>query len=155
MKGFTLIELAVVVAVIGMLATMAIPSYHQRVIRTQMQEALHLTEPLRLDVEAYYRQNRRFPKNNEALGLPAADKLLGNYVSSIELVDGAFHVTLGHHVNKLVEGQVISLRPLYVAGSPKTPVSWSCGYRTTPPGMNNAGENNTSVNRAFLPFDCL
>ncbi|XOV89073.1 MAG: pilin [Pseudomonadota bacterium] len=155
MKGFTLVELAVVVAVIGMLATMAIPSYHQRVIRTQMEEALHLTEALRLDVEDYYRTNRRFPRNNAALGLPSPDKLIGNYVRRIEVIDGAFHVTLGHHVNKLVEAKVLSLRPLYVEDSPRTPVSWSCGYRTPPPGMINAGENLTTVDRAFLPFDCL
>jgi type IV pilus assembly protein PilA len=155
MKGFTLIELSVVVAVIGMLATMAIPSYHQRVIRAQLQEALLITETLRKDVIDYHRTNKRFPRNNQAMGLPASEKLIGNYVRRVELIDGALHVELGHHVNRLVEGQVVSLRPLYVQDSPKSPISWSCGYRSTPPGMVNAGENRTSVNRAFLPFECM
>jgi len=155
MKGFTLIELSVVVAVIGMLATMAIPSYHQRVIRSQLQEAMLLTEAFRKDVVDYHRLNKRFPQNNQALALPEPEKLIGNYVSRVEVVDGAFHIELGNHVNRLVEGQIISLRPLYVKDSPRSPVTWSCGYRTPPPGMVNAGENRTSVDRAFLPFDCF
>lgn len=155
MKGFTLIELSVVIAVIGMLATMAIPSYHQRVIRAQMEEALLITETLRQDVIDYHRINKRFPRNNQALGLPEPEKLMGNYVRRVELVDGAFHIEMGHHVNRLIEGQVVSLRPLFIKESPRSPVSWSCGHRSPPPGMTNAGENRTSVNQAFLPFDCL
>ena len=88
-------------------------------------------------MEAYYRQNRRFPANNATIGLPPPDKLIGNYV------------------NKMVEGNTISLRPLVVEDSPRSPMSWSCGTRAAPTGMVSAGENRTDVPRGFLPFECF
>ena len=127
----------VTVAVIGVLATLAIPSYHQRIVRAQVTESLQLTEAIKADVEAYYRQNRRFPANNATIGLPPPDKLIGNYV------------------NKMVEGNTISLRPLVVEDSPRSPMSWSCGTRAAPTGMVSAGENRTDVPRGFLPFECF
>ena len=126
-RGFTLIEVMVTGAVIGVLATLAIPSYHQRIVRAQVTESLQLTEAIKTDVEAYYRQNRRFPANNATIGLPPPDKLIGNYV------------------NKMVEGNTISLRPLVVEDSPRSPMSWSCGTRAAPTGMVSAGENRTDV----------
>ena len=154
-RGFTLIEVMVTVAVIGVLATLAIPSYHQRVVRAQVTESLQLTEAIKADVEAYYRQNRRFPTDNAALGLPPSDKLIGNYVTRIVLDDGALHVSLGNYVNKMVEGNVISLQPLVVENSPRSPMSWSCGTRAAPNGMVSVGENRTDVPRGFLPFECF
>tara|TARA_Y100001934_G_scaffold45070_1_gene54480 strand:- start:2221 stop:2640 length:420 start_codon:yes stop_codon:yes gene_type:complete len=136
-RGFTLIEVMVTGAVIGVLATLAIPSYHQRIVRAQVTESLQLTEAIKADVEAYYRQNRRFPANNATIGLPPPDKLIGNYV------------------NKMVEGNTISLRPLVVEDSPRSPMSWSCGTRAAPTGMVSAGENRTDVPRGFLPFECF
>ena len=136
-RGFTLIEVMVTGAVIGVLATLAIPSYHQRIVRGQVTESLQLTEAIKADVEAYYRQNRRFPANNATIGLPPPDKLIGNYV------------------NKMVEGNTISLRPLVVEDSPRSPMSWSCGTRAAPTGMVSAGENRTDVPRGFLPFECF
>ena len=123
--------------VIGVLATLAIPSYHQRVVRAQVTESLQLTEAIKTDVEAYYRQNRRFPANNATISLQTPDKLIGNYV------------------NKMVEGNTISLRPLVVEDSPRSPMSWSCGTRAAPTGMVSAGENRTDVPRGFLPFECF
>ena len=154
-RGFTLIEVMVTVAVIGVLATLAIPSYHQRVVRAQVTESLQLTEAIKADVEAYYRQNRRLPANNATIGLPPPDKLIGNYVTRIALDDGALHVSLGNYVNKMVEGNTISLRPLVVEDSPRSPMSWSCGTRAAPSGMVSAGENRTDVPRGFLPFECF
>ena len=136
-RGFTPIEVMVTGAVIGVLATLAIPSYHQRIVRAQVTESLQLTEAIKADVEAYYRQNRRFPANNATIGLPPPDKLIGNYV------------------NKMVEGNTISLRPLVVEDSPRSPMSWSCGTRAAPTGMVSAGENRTDVPRGFLPFECF
>ena len=118
-------------------STLAIPSYHQRIVRAQVTESLQLTEAIKADVEAYYRQNRRFPANNATIGLPPPDKLIGNYV------------------NKMVEGNTISLRPLVVEDSPRSPMSWSCGTRAAPTGMVSAGENRTDVPRGFLPFECF
>lgn len=154
-SGFTLIEVMVTVAVIGVLATLAIPSYHQRVVRAQVSESLALTEAIRGDVESFYRQNRQFPRDNQAAGLPPADKLLGNYVTGVALENGALHVSLGNYVNKMVEGQTITLQPLVVEDSPRSPLSWSCGTRAAPDGMVAMGDNRTTVPRSFLPFRCF
>ena len=154
-RGFSLIELMIVVAVMGILATMAIPSYQQRVVRTQVSEALQLAQPLRSQILDFHRANGRFPADNAEAGLPPPELLIGNYVSGILVTDGALHVTLGHHVNQHVAGSVVSLRPFLVEGSPRSPMDWGCGLREPPPGMMSPTPNRTTVGRVFLPFDCF
>lgn len=65
-KGFTLIELLIVVAMISILATMALPSMQDRVMRTQVQEGIQLTEFVRQAVGDYYREKGQLPQDNLA-----------------------------------------------------------------------------------------
>jgi type IV pilus assembly protein PilA len=80
--------------------------------------------------------------------------LIGNYVSRIEVSDGALSVTFGNLVNKAIAGKVLTLQPLVVPGSPMSPMSWRCGLREIPKGMEAVGANRTDVDRQFLPASC-
>jgi type IV pilus assembly protein PilA len=153
-SGFTLIELMIVIAIIGVLATMAMPSYQDRFIRTQIVEAMNLAEFAKEGVTAYYRANKRMPKSNAEAGLPPADKIVGNYVTSLEVNDGAIHVKLGNRINKNAAGKMLSLRPAAVAAFPQVPLAWNCGAAEAPAGMKMFGSNQTSLPVQYLPVDC-
>lgn len=153
-SGFTLIELMIVVAVIGILAAIAIPAYQNYVIRAQVTEAFSLASELKGPIQEYRKERGVFPANNAAAGVPEPNKLIGNYVTQVEVKDGAITVTFGNFVNKIIDGQVVTLQPIVVKGSPASPMSWRCGYRGVPTGMEPVGENRTNMDFKFLPSSC-
>ena len=153
-RGFTLIELMIVVSIIGILASIAIPAYQNYTIRSQLTEAFSLASELKGPIQEYRKERGRFPADNAAAGLPAADKLIGNYVTRVDVHDGAISVTFGNFANTAVAGKVLTLQPLVVTGSPASPMSWRCGYRGIPRGMEVIGENRTNVMLQFLPTAC-
>lgn len=153
-KGFTLIELMIVVAIIGILASVAIPSYQTYTTRAQIVESLVIVDELKSSVKEFYKMKGAFPESNAAAGLPEGKYLLGNYVENITLSNGAFHLTLGNKVNINLAGKVLSIRPLVVEGSPQSPMSWLCGNGSIPNGMLAKGDNKTNIDGAFLPGAC-
>jgi type IV pilus assembly protein PilA len=94
------------------------------------------------------------PDSNEAAGLPPADKIVSNLVSSVSVKGGAINVTFGNHANSALKGKVLTLRPAVVADAPIVPVAWVCGNSTPPDKMTVKGENRTSIPAAFLPLKC-
>jgi type IV pilus assembly protein PilA len=152
--GFTLIELMIVVAIIGILAAIAIPAYQDYTIRAQVVEAFSLASELKGPIQEYRKERGRFPVDNAAAGVPDADKLIGNYVTRVDVHDGSINVTFGNFVNKAIEGQIVTLQPIVVKGSPASPMSWRCGYRGVPNGMESVGANLTNMDRRFLPTSC-
>jgi type IV pilus assembly protein PilA len=153
-SGFTLIELMIVVAIIGILASIAIPAYQNYTIRAEVTEAFSLASELKGPIQEYRKERGTLPADNAAAGMPEPDKLIGNYVTRVEINHGAIHVTFGNFVNKALEGQIVTLQPIVVKGSPASPMSWRCGYRSVPKGMESEGENRTNLNRQYLPSSC-
>ncbi len=153
-NGFTLIELMIVLSIIGILATMAVPSYQDRVIRTQVQEALNLAKVAEEEIQNYYKQRGTLPGDNAAVGLPEPKVIVGNYVTALEIKNGAIHMTLGNRINKHALNKIISVRPALVAASTKVPIAWVRGYASAPAGMVVKGENRTDLLPRHLPIEC-
>jgi type IV pilus assembly protein PilA len=153
-RGFTLIELMIVIAIIAIMATYALPSYQDRVIRAQVSEGLGLAEFARHSVQMYYSKHRRMPKDNAAAGLPPADRIIGNYVTGLAVADGAIIMTFGNRSNRNIAGRKLTLRPAVVDGYPAVPLSWVCGIAAGPEKMRLLGQNQTDLPAPLLPIDC-
>ncbi len=153
-KGFTLIELMIVVAIIGILASIAIPAYQDYTIRAQVTESLTITGDMKLSINEYYKDRGSFPVDNAQAGVPKPEHMIGNHVTQVEVVDGAMHVTFGNYVHGTLKGQIMSIRPIYVTESPTSPISWVCGHREPPPGMSASGEDRTTLLDKHMPAAC-
>jgi type IV pilus assembly protein PilA len=153
-KGFTLIELLIVIAIITILSTMALPSYQDRVIRTQVAQAIAVAEIAKKDVEDYYRTKGSLPRNNAQAGLPEANRIIGNYVRSVKVIDGSVNITFGNRINRNAADRILTLRPAVVKDAPVVPIAWVCGYATVPQGMTVMAKNNTTIAARQVPIDC-
>lgn len=153
-RGFTLIEMLVVLAIIAILAVMTLPSFDPKVTRAQVTESMELMEDYKKLVTFYHKSTLKFLKDNKEAGIPEPDKLMGNYVDSIELKDGVFHLHFGNKAHPSIKGKFLSIRPIMVKNSPQSPISWACGMAIIPEGMVAIGENKTDIKVQHLPFHC-
>ena len=153
-RGFSMLELMAVVAVIGILAVIAIPTYMDRIVREQVKSSLPLADIAKPPVAASWKLAQTFPADNVAAGLPVAEKMVANYVSSVAVRDGAIHTTFGNRASAAISGKVLSQRPAVVEDAPIVPVAWVCGNAVVPDKMQAFGENLTNIPDALLPFEC-
>lgn len=152
--GFTMIELLAVLAIITILALMTIPTYMDRIVRQQIEAALPLADVAKKPIGESWAQSKSFPADNAAAQLPAAEKIVNNYVSSLTVQDGAIQITFGNRVSKAIFGKVLTLRPAVVEDAPVVPVAWVCGSAQGPEKMTIKGTNQTNVPNAFLSLAC-
>jgi type IV pilus assembly protein PilA len=134
-QGFTLIELMIVVAIIGILAAIAIPAYQDYTIRAQVSEGLSLMDGAKTAVAEFYTNRGTFPAGNASAGLATAASITGSYVSQVEVTDGVINAKFSssgsQKANAKIDGDVLTLSPLAQGGS----VSWVC--KTGSPAINN------------------
>ncbi len=142
-QGFTLIELMIVVAIIGILAAIAIPAYQNYIARAQVSEALALMDGLKTTVaEEITNTGTVTGVNNGSGNVPAAAiDTKGKYVSQVAVADGAMTATMGPApaVNSKVAGKTLTLTPTLNNGS----IVWAC-----------AGAAGTGVTTDYLPSAC-
>ena len=121
-QGFTLIELMIVVAIIGILAAIAIPAYQDYTIRAQVSEGLNLSAGAKAAVSEYYMDRGVFPTDNALAGLSAAGTIAGNYVTSVTVLSGVITVAYGNQSNAAILLATLLLSPGTTAGA----INWDC-----------------------------
>jgi len=132
-KGFTLIELMIVVAIIGILAAIAIPAYQDYTIRAQVSEGLSLSSAAKTAVAEFFLNKGEAPANRAAAGMSGnATATAGQYVESVGITNGTITVTYGNQANaqiQIVGEDTLSLTPYQ---SQDLSVAWKCGNAPTP-----------------------
>ena len=111
-RGFTLIELMIVVAIIGILAAIAIPAYQDYTIRAQVSEGLRLSAGAKNAVSTYYADRGVMPTDNAEAGIAANTDIVGSYVTQVTIEDGVIDVEYGGvEANAAIAGKAIQLTP--------------------------------------------
>jgi type IV pilus assembly protein PilA len=144
----------VVMGVIAILALMTVPTYMEKAVREQVAEALPLADIAKPPTAAAWALALPLPADNEAAGLPAADKIVSNYVSSVSVQGGAIHIVFGNRASSVLKGKVLSLRPAVVEDARVVPLTWVCGNASAPDKMTVKGTNKTDLPNLLLPVKC-
>jgi type IV pilus assembly protein PilA len=154
-KGFTLIELMIVVAIIGILAAIAIPAYQDYTIRAQVSEGMTLAAAAKTAITETFQTKGAPPADRAAAGMTGnAAATAGKYVSSVDVATGVIVVTFGNDANAAVTNKTLRFTPYISADNS---VTWRCGLSAAPTGtsiMTNVTFANSTVDGAYLPASC-
>ena len=125
-QGFTLIELMIVVAIIGILAAIAIPAYQDYTIRAQVSEGLSLSSGGKAAVAEYYQDSGNWPNNNVTAGLAPPVNIIGKYVDQVTVstsgTTGIISVRYGFDANTNITLDILTLTATDNTGS----IGWAC-----------------------------
>jgi len=165
-KGFTLVELMIVVSIIGILASIAIPAYQDYTIRAQVSEGLVLASSLKNSVQQAFIDRGRAPVNRSEAGVvPDPRSMSGKFVAEVNIDYGRIDVTYGNQANFFITNKVVSLTPYETAGGG---IVWRCGYATAPndasgtafnpigtsSGTDPAVYQTPTIDAKYLPANC-
>ncbi|WP_118820746.1 pilin [Neisseria meningitidis] len=158
-KGFTLIELMIVIAIVGILAAVALPAYQDYTARAQVSEAILLAEGQKSAVTEYYLNHGIWPANNNSAGVAStASDIKGKYVQSVTVANGVVTAQMASSgVNNEIKGKKLSLWAKRQAGS----VKWFCGQpvartdkATDDVKAATANGTDDKINTKHLPSTC-
>ncbi|HEZ1853108.1 TPA: pilin [Neisseria meningitidis] len=149
-KGFTLIELMIVIAIVGILAAVALPAYQDYTARAQVSEAILLAEGQKSAVTEYYLNHGEWPANNSSAGVATSANIKGKYVQSVEVKNGVVTATmLSTGVNNEIKGKKLSLWAKRQDGS----VKWFCGQPVTRDKANGANNDDVTADNGTDKID--
>ncbi|HGG9953764.1 TPA: pilin [Neisseria meningitidis] len=154
-KGFTLIELMIVIAIVGILAAVALPAYQDYTARAQVSEAILLAEGQKSAVTEYYLNHGIWPGDNSDAGVASSTDIKGKYVKSVEVKNGVVTATMASSgVNNEIKGRKLSLWAKRQNGS----VKWFCGQpveRTdTDEVTADSADTDGKIDTKHLPSTC-
>jgi len=140
-KGFTLIELMIVVAIIGILAALALPAYQDYTARAKVSEPITILRALKSDIHSYYGDNGQFPSIAELTAYAGGKVLAGKFTSIVQSVaPGLYQATMNSHVGARMNSATVALS--FYADSEGL-VAHTCKPGTTNP-----------IPDEYLPWEC-
>ncbi|MBH2201144.1 pilin [Neisseria meningitidis] len=155
-KGFTLIELMIVIAIVGILAAVALPAYQDYTARAQVSEAILLAEGQKSAVTEYYLNHGIWPGDNNSAGVATSSKIKGKYVKEVKVEKGVITAEMkSSGVNKEIQGKKLSLWAKRQDGS----VKWFCGQPVTRNAKaanadDVAADGTNKIDTKHLPSTC-